>query len=246
MPVLTRKSLQYATLEAIEQAREHKCIWHEKYSTDTWETAFRFITECVYTKDDADPEAPVKLIPPKPYIAWLVYEWWKSKSEGVPILIEKSRRMIVSWLLAGLDVWDAGLRGGAFYVASQKYEDAAKLVWRRYFIYQELRKRFRNWNLPKATRSVWGSPYQIRKLLIEGAIFQPLTGSDPDSFRQEGATRVTLDEFAFYDQPEACFSSAKIMTTAPPPKVGGHLVGVTTVKVTPSYLRMIARCTKQH
>ena len=240
MGELSRTALGRLATQAVDSNAVHKCLWTPEYSEDTWQCAYRFVTECCWTKDDANVASPIQLIPAKSYIAWMVYEWWLSRKTGEPILLEKSRRMIATWLFAALDVWDAGLRGGVYCVAAQKYQNSAKLIYRRYFIYQQLRRRRPSWGLPSATKYHSGGPDQLKKLIIGGAIFEPLTGEDPDSFRQEGVTRVILDEFAFFPYPEKCFSNARVMVTPPPGvAIGGQVLGITTVNVTPSYLRMV-------
>ena len=66
---------------------------------------FAFLTQCCFTRDEVDKDR-VKLIPPKPHIRQLVYEWEHYRLLAIP----KSRRMIVTWTLIALDLWLAMFR----------------------------------------------------------------------------------------------------------------------------------------
>lgn len=220
------------------------CLWPSPYGSDLEESAYQFLIDCCWTKDDTikPPSNPIRLIPDKEYIRFLVHEWWETRAIGRPLVWEKCRRMIMSWILRGLDLWEAGLRQGTFYVACQKYEKSAEMIWRDLHLFRILREKKPDWYLDPPTFRSWAGPNCIAELILpNGSRFSPLTGEDPDSFRQEGATRVTCEEVAFWPRPNDAWSSAIVMCQAAGDQaVGGHPVAITTVDAKYGYLQMVA------
>lgn len=207
-------------------------LWKEGYANDDAESAYAFVIDLCRTYDPSVPagQSPVRKFPDKPYLRYLVERYYQTLKIGKPLIVEKPRRMLVSWLLRALDVWDAGRRKGSFYVACQKYPDSARMVWRSWFIYEEIRKLKPEWNLLPAM--LWryeGAQTASKVEFPNGSIMVALTGTDPDSFRQEGATRVVLEEIAFWSGLASSWANALAMVKGSAGEVGGHVVGVTTV-----------------
>lgn len=102
-----------------------------RYKNDPWD----FLTEAVRTKDEVDQKAPVKLFPNKDYLKIYVRLWQKYPL----LLVPKARRMTMSWATIALYTWDAIFNDGrntAF--VSKKEDDAAELILRAKFIYDNL------------------------------------------------------------------------------------------------------------
>lgn len=84
-----------------------------------------FWLKFVRTRDEADPEAPVKHLPRHDYLLDL----WKILDEQQMVAIAKSRQMKVSWLIAAFCTWTARSKPHrAIYWQSQQYTDAAGMI----------------------------------------------------------------------------------------------------------------------
>lgn len=228
-------SLQEANKRAEERVRARRadtpsdpCLWPAHFP-DTPEGAKAFIFGHVWTYEETSGRT--MQIPDHEYLAGVIDEWYATKISGDPLIIEKSRRLVASWLLCALDVWDAGHRKGTFVQGGIDYDKASDFVWRCFFIYEELRVRNKDWHLPKP--STWGNDAKRRLDMLafpNGSIIEPLN-SNGESFRGSGYTRVKLEELSAYMYIATVFSQAKAVTQGPPGVVGGHIVIVCNASV---------------
>lgn len=226
-------------LEIILAKAKGGCLWPEPYNTYDAETAYRFLTECVWTFNEANQL--VELIPEKQYIEDLVHEWFANRLAGKPTIVKKVRRMIISWIMAGLGVYAGGSAPGSFYIAAQKYPKSAGMVWRRSFVYDEIRKRYPEWRLSASQTWLYSGPRALQRLLLpNGSVYEPLTGENPDDFRQEGATEVLCEEMAFWPRLSESWSNAIIMCAGKPGDIGGHPIAVSTVSANPMWRELTA------
>lgn len=149
----------------------------------------------VRTRDEADPEAPLKTLPDYPYITAL----WSVLEADQRIVIAKSRQMMVSWIMAIFATWWARSKDHqAIFWQTQKWDDACIAVataegsalGRCHFIES---------NLPAPLRL----PVRTQSGKVEypnGSYIQGLAGG-ADQIRGKVASVIIQDEFAF--QPEA-------------------------------------------
>lgn len=197
------------------------CLWPAPYNEDTPEAAWAFVQKCK-TWDESG--GSVKNIPDHPYLKKLTYKWWQTTKEGKPLHIKKSRRLVVSWLLCALDVWDGGRRRCNIVQGGIDYDKASDFVYRCWFIYSELIKD--GWKIPKPY--TWGNVLSQRldKLAFpNNTVIEPLN-SDGESFRGSGYTRVKLEELSAYRYIAKVLSQASAVTQGPPGEIGGHIVTV--------------------
>lgn len=85
-------------------------------------------TGYVYTLDPHDKERPIKHLPRKPHLEYLVDAFLESRL----LLVPKSRQVMVSWIFAALFLWDTQFHTGRYtYFQSRKEEDSDTLVRER-------------------------------------------------------------------------------------------------------------------
>lgn len=163
-----------------------------------------FLATCVKTQDQADPNAPIKTAPvDRAYVRYLC-ELWKTEDK---IIIEKSRRLWVSWffICAHLHLAFTNLERNVFFV-SKKEDDAFDLVRKAMFVYE---------NIPD---SVW--PRELRPTanfksgsgiihFKENNSFIYGIPSGSDQLRSRTASAIFFDEFAFMPECVDAFVSSK-------------------------------------
>jgi len=104
---------------------------YNSYRDNPW----KFLTECVFTRDAVDSENPVKLFPNYDYIRFIVKMWEHENKLAIP----KSRRMTMSWTFIALTVWDIVFHPGREWAfVSKKEDDSQELVSRAAFIFNKI------------------------------------------------------------------------------------------------------------
>ena len=177
----------------IDPEKQEKIVRMAGVIADRW----KFMTTCCYTYDETNIDAPVALIPPKPYLPHLVHLWETKRLLCLP----KSRRMIMSWSLRALELHLAMFEPfSAIYLASNKQDKSDAMLGRHKFLYDNLPGDliFRK---PEMVihRGRTGLPTRIDFPEMDSKIVA--VSSDPDELRQEGATLVVLEELATWDHP---------------------------------------------
>lgn len=196
----------------------------EKYRTDP----YRFLVECVWTLDQASQQ--VRRFPDlsdtpcgsacgmgcQNYINHLVNRWLREKR----LLVPKSRRVLVSWIMVSLHCWLARFFPGttiAFVSRKQGLNDsegAAELVRRVKFIEEHL-------------------PVEIEPLAFQynfARLKYPTIGSEiigvaqgADQLRQYTLTAIFADEMAYWELAHDTYSAS-----IPTLEGGGRFTGVSS------------------
>ncbi len=198
MPTKTRRAPTDLQLAAMQVE-----IW----SRDPW----RFILECCYTQDEADG-GKIKRFPQKDYLEYVCGCWLRYPLLAIP----KSRRMIMTWLMLALDLWQALFRPrSAIFVQSKKEEDSIFLLSEKRLglIYDRLPKMY-GWPKLEAAKK------QLK--FSNGSYIMPI-GQGADQLRQYTATLVHIEEMAFWDWPEDTWTALK-----PTIQGGGRVAMVST------------------
>lgn len=182
-----------------------------------------FLTHCVFTQDEVDRRNPVKEAPmERGYLKCITALWTDLVSGRIPgnvLIVDKSRRMWVSWLFKALHLHHAftniSRRVG---VVSKKAEDSYNHLRDMEFIWK---------NIPD---SIYPEKYRPKIRTKEGYIFfdeidSSIHGiaSGPDQTRQYGFSCLFFDEFDFWEQQEPTYGAAE-----PTLKGGGVLTIATT------------------
>lgn len=223
------------------------CLWPAEFAEDTPECAYRFLMQCE-TWNEANREETT--IPDKEYIRWLVWHWWDTRRLGEPLIIEKSRRIIVSWVLTILDVWDAGLKPASILIGAKKYEGetgSQGFVWRCWFVYDKLRSKFAHW--PKLTKpNTLGNVtiHALEKLVFPNGSKIECVNSDGEAFRGAGTTRARAEELSSYAHASHTFGQAIVVCQGAPDRPGGHPVAVCNASPDPDWQDLKAGPDEQH
>jgi len=183
---------------------------------------YHFLTTFCYTLDQHDPINPIKLIPDKRYIKFLVRAWQKCPL----LLVAKSRQMLVTWIFTSLHLWDAMTnRGRKNFYQSEKEEKADELVQRSYFTWGKLP----------------GKPYKPRAKYTYCRLRFPSMDSvikgvpqGADAIVQETASKIFSDELALQIEAEQGFIASK-----PTIDGGGSFTGVGTPRTATFFKRLV-------
>jgi len=217
--------------------RESFCLWPEEFSCLSAESAYKFVQLC-RTWDEAGQM--VRPFPDKEYLRELAREWVLCRLEGRPLIIEKSRRLVVSWFLRALELYDLGLRRGNGLITHTKRDDAAGHVWRIWFLYDDLRRRYPAWKL-RECRS-WGNEVSqtLDKLVLPNQSSVSQYFEKPSGLQGSGFSWVTLEELAIYGQPAGMYDQASRLVQSAPGMVNGLITVVTNVEFSDGYEMVIA------
>ncbi len=186
---------------------EQKKAYYASLAASYVKDPCEFVFDACYTEDPTpeDNTKRIALIPDKPHLRYVFIPEYESPEPVV--LFPKSRRILETWTACSLDLrlalWRASTR---VYIASKKQEDSDALVERCNFIYDRLPK-----SLPKpdkVTRKGTGQKGYITMLSFP-EIRSSIVGlsENPDALRQEGATLLHIEEFAFYEWPERSYTA---------------------------------------
>lgn len=159
-----------------------------------------FLENFVLTHDEHDEESPIKPIPmEKEYLKELAELWLRHPL----LLIEKSRQMMVTWLITACYLWDVQFHAGRrVFFQSKKEGDANANVDRAKFIYDhqpEYMKAMFPANQPMAYLKL---QFGKQNSIIQG------TPQGPDVLRQYTASGIFSDETAFQEKAEDAYTAA--------------------------------------
>lgn len=162
----------------------------------------------IYTLDSVDLKNPIKTFPVKEYLK-VITDIWLTADPPL-VAIPKSRRVLMSWLVAYLHFHLAMFNEGArVYFQSEKEPKSAELLDRVEFIYQHIPQEIMpRWALPKIRR--FKKPPKIEFVGLNSTI-----DGVPEGARQLAqftATAVVMDEAAFWLLGKESFGALKPTT----------------------------------
>lgn len=172
--------------------RQELALLQEKRARRAISDRFYWLTNCTKTKDEQDTANPYKPFPNKPYFLPILE--FMSRPEEATIFMEKSRTMMMSWLVCGWAAHFAFNNPAVQVVFQSQDEDRAvhdvenvKVLWDN--TEPDIRDR---WPLKKPLEK---QPYN-RLELANGSNFIGIPG-DPNKMRSLHPTVAVLDEAAF-------------------------------------------------
>ena len=170
-----------------------------------------FLKELVYTLDEHDRVHPIKRLPmEKEYLQDMANLFLTEKL----LILEKSRQMLVTWLMVACHLWDVMFHEGRrIFFQSKKEQAANNLVDRAKFIYEHLPdwlKQMYPANPPAYCKLEFGKHNSIIQGIPQGA----------EQLRQYTASRIFSDEMPFQEKNEEAFIAAKPTLTG-----GGNFIG---------------------
>lgn len=172
-----------------KKRREQMRAWEN----DPW----LFIKDCCKTVDEAD-EGKIKSFPEKAYLKHVCDVWQRETILAIP----KTRRMMLSWIMLALHLWEALFKkNSAIFIQSKKEEDSDFLIADRrlMFIYSHLPEGY-SW--PKAS-------YKYCNVAFSNGSYVKGIAQGADQLRQYTASRVLVDEAAFQDKFEEAWGALK-------------------------------------
>jgi hypothetical protein len=228
---LVRDRFRVIATPILESNERDTCLWHAPYNEDSALSCYLFVTECCWTYNEAD--GPFELIPDKEYIRLLVFEWWAARAEGRTLIVEKSRRLIASWIFRACQLWALGLKRGKHIIVGLTYGKAAEHVWRIWHLWEQICVSLR-WfgDDPKKLWGAnhWGGDPEAQSLdvvlLPNGSLISKIN-QEKDTFQGSGYSQVDLEEFSLYHRPASILSQARFVTQGKPGEVGGFIVVIT-------------------
>lgn len=177
-----------------KEAQELKQLleW-QVWAKDPWQ----FIKDCCWTIDEADKK--IKQFPDKEYLRYIVDTWLKYDI----LLIPKTRRMMLTWVMLALHLWGAIFHpNAAVFVQSKKADDSD-------FLISDKRMKFIYDRLPEWLKNAVSCEYKQYHLSFGNGSYVMAIGQGADQMRQYTASYVMLDEFAFWEQAAATWGALK-------------------------------------
>lgn len=169
----------------------------------------------IWTNDQTDLLDPIKPLPNKPYLEAITNYWMDEKL----ILIPKSRRMIISWLVSFLHTHLAMFNEGvSVYFVSDKEEKSDELVKRAEFIFKHIPD-------DKMLKPRFKSSYCWLEFPgLDSFIHGVAMGAD--QLRQYTATAIMADEMAFWSLARETY-----MAAIPTIQGGGRFTGLSSPQI---------------
>lgn len=182
------------------------------------------------------------LIPQKDYIETVVWHWHDTRKLGEPLLIYKTRRLIVSWVLCGLELHDLGIQRANHIIADETYDKSQAHVWRHHHLYEQLRAKSAGWGLPEhSPYGAIGRRMASSVVLPNGSIIDA-HNSNSASFQGAGVRGVRLEELGTYkSQMAEMLSQAMMITKGSPGQTDGHVVPVTNMVTNEEFLDFVEK-----
>ncbi len=213
---------------------ESPSLWPEPYNTP--DLAVDFVLKELRTWNEAEQQ--IQSFPDLDYLRVTGNKWVECKADGRSLLIEKCRRMVVSWLLRGLELHAMGLSRSDQLLSGADFDSASKHVWRLSFMYNDLRGRHPEWRLPKATQIRDSGERKLVQFGLPNGSLCERTNSDPDQVRGEGKSIITFEELSIFARPRTCWAQAQILTQGSAGSTGGFVVGVCNASANPEWKQL--------
>lgn len=194
-----------------------------------YEDPYYWLTNWAFTLDVHDRKTPIKPLPEKDYIKFIVGKWLKDPL----LLVPKSRQMMLSWIMVALYLWDTQFHKGRLtFFQSKKADDANDLVKRAKFIWD---------NEPKFLKKYYLDDGGFKDLICNPQnqgqhVYCSLSFPDihseirgipegGDVIRMHTASGILSDEMAFQPEAKSAFAAARPTLSA-----RGKWTGVSTAE----------------
>ena len=204
------------------------CLWPAEYAEKTAECCKRFLYE-IRTYNEATQQ--IMHIEQKDYLDAFAEKWVECWLEGKPFVIEKCRRMLISWAGRSCELWAMGLGRLKHHMANETYGEAAKHVWRLEFIYHDLRRRHPEWGLEANGRRAFQGEQSLAQFSLSNGSISEAINSGSAASQGEGVGIITLEELGKYTSPSAVYTQAKLVTMAQAGAVGGFVCAITNTNL---------------
>lgn len=190
---------QSRQIEQADNADWTERLWAAKDNPWLW------LKDIVCTWDAHDPSTIMKPFPKKAMYRIITRAW----QEYDLMFLEKSRQIMLTWIIAALDLWDAlTLPGRLIFYQSKKQDDADDVIERARHIYVCANEMKVPW-LPKAKKvgSSFGTASAIEFPAVKSECRAIPQG--PDVVRMHTCSRILADEMNHQPEFEDGFGAAK-------------------------------------
>lgn len=223
--------------QGLRSARITDPLWPSDFRDGTGEQCYEFLKN-LKTWDDAGQM--IREFPDKQYLKEICHIWIDCRKTGQPLLIEKSRRLVTSWALRGIELYDIGLTRGKGLITHTKREDAAEHVWRIWFLYDDLRTRMKSWDLPPI--KTWGNEmsYMLDRLALPNGSSVRQYFEKPKGLQGTGFSWVCMEELSIYQNPSGMWDQVSKLVTGPPGFIRGLKVAVTNHNMSDGWYKVKA------
>lgn len=199
-------------------------LWPAPYGEDSVPALTSFLTECCWTLDEETSE--ISQIPDAPHVRYIAEVWYCSRATGQTLLIEKSRRLLASWVLSACELWSMGLKQEGRVVSGLNYAKTSQQVWRTAWLYRQARFRRFSHLADCTPRGGSYTAQDVRSVILpNGSMIQGLN-QESDTFQGSGYAGIRLEELSHFDHVGAMLGQSYIITHGRSGVIGGHVVGV--------------------
>ena len=188
---------------------DHDCLWKGEYANPSAENAFKFVCNLRSWNEAAKK---VQYIPDREYIKKYCFEWWQCYTEGRPMATEKCRRMVISWVSRGLELYVMGLGRCDQILAGEDLEAAAKHVWRIKHLYTDLRARMPEWKLPPHSELKYEGEKKLKQFSLPNGSTCSYANGQSSGLQGDGTSIITMEEGGIYRYLQSMLAQAKIIT----------------------------------
>lgn len=224
-----RKALSVYEL-MLDAGPKTSCLWPKEYRREDAETANKFLTECCWTDDEET--GLVELIPNLPFVDTVCRAFIYTRNLGLEFEIEKSRRLLLSWMIRGLRLWTMGLRRESGVICGLTYPKSAEHVWRIAWLYNNLAERrpeFRLKKLEEGKETKGGSMLskELDTVILPNGSIVTTLNQEGQSFQGSGYSWVDMEEASLYKDFAGMKGQAHIVTGGRADVAGGHVCIIT-------------------
>ena len=157
----------------------------------------------------------------------MVYDWHEARELGLSCIWEKSRRLVVSYLMGAIELYHLGMGRSKNLIVHLRNEDAMREVWRIYQMYEDLRTRKPDWRLPKL--EFYGNPLseKLEQLMFANGSVVLRHHQDSGGLQGSGFSGIRIEEISRYQYPSQLFAQALIVTQGSASSKGGFVYAPT-------------------
>jgi hypothetical protein len=210
-------------------------LWPTQYAKDTPEAAWQFVLS-LRTWNEAE-QAP-QFFPEKEFLEEYVHEWHDCYRTGRTLIMEKCRRMVISWCARALELHQMGLGRCDQLLVGEDLEAAAKHVWRLKHLYSDLRQRQPDWKLPEHSELKYEGERKLKSFGLPNGSVCHYANGQAGGIQGDGYRIITLEEFGIYRYAATMLAQAKIVTQGSAGSVGGFVNIITNASVNQDWQRI--------
>lgn len=223
---------------AFESQAYDKPLWPAPCDQDTAEAAWQFVL-ALRTWNEAEQES--QFFPEKEFLEEYVHEWHSCYKVGRTLIMEKCRRMVISWCARALELHQMGLSRCDQLLVGEDLEAAAKHVWRLKHLYTDLQQRRPEWKLPNHSELKYEGERRLKMFGLPNGSACHYANGQAGGIQGDGYRIITLEEFGIYRYAATMLAQAKIVTQGSATSSGGF-VNIITNASTNQEWQKVKRC----